>query len=494
MSTESKSCGFAAGLITLACLAALGGCGSKTPPAAPAAQADAAPAPAATPAPDTSAQLLKPTATTWSPEGMEELLAPVALYPDPVLGQVLVASSNPQEVLDAGNWLLQNQSLTGNELDEAAKSAGFTAPVRGLLQFPETMDMMCSQMDWTSELGQAFVNDQPGVLDAVQRLRAQARDVGNLKSSEQMTVATEVQDGKEVVTVSPPTPQVVYVPQYDPVAAYAPAPATTTTTETKSGHSTGSMVATGLLSFGAGLVVANIFDDDDDDWNSNGYYSPRYYGPPMPYYPPSPYRPRYGNGYYPSQGYNRPPNYQHNYNNNTVVINQNNNYWNGRSSAGPVSNRNAGSTRSPITAAKPGRTPPQESWKGQSGYAGAKPGTSGAARPGADVKAPKVQGTYSNAAPAAKPVAGVKQAASTDRKLPASSAPQVSKPASRPAAAPAAQISKPATRPAAAPAALPAKAPSQASPQSAPKARAPDRAPANVPAKAPAKVPDRPRK
>ena len=157
---------------------------------------------------------------------MEELLAPVALYPDVVLGQVLVSSTNPQEVLDAGNWLLQNQALQGNALDEAAKQVGFTPPIRGLLQSPEVVDMLCSQMGWTAELGQAFVNDQQGVMDAVQRLRAQAKDVGNLQSSEQLKVATETQDGHEVITVSPPSPQVVYVPQYDPVAVYAPPPAT----------------------------------------------------------------------------------------------------------------------------------------------------------------------------------------------------------------------------------------------------------------------------
>jgi len=152
--------------------------------------------------------------------------------------------------------------------------------------------MMASQMDWTAELGQAFVNDQQGVMDAVQRLRAQAKDVGNLQSSEQLKVATETQDGHEVITVSPPSPQVVYVPQYDPVAVYAPAPATvpapTPVAQEDKGHSTGSLVTTGLLSFGAGILVANIFEDDDDDYYKNGYYNPRYYGPPMPYHPPYP--------------------------------------------------------------------------------------------------------------------------------------------------------------------------------------------------------------
>ena len=91
-----------------------------------------------------------------------------------------------------------------------------------------------------------------------------------------------------------------------------PAPATTTTTTTteSTGHSTGALITTGLLAFGAGMLVNEVFDDDDDYDNHNGYYYPNYGHGGMPYYPPYPYRPSYGGGYYPSNGYNRPPNYQ----------------------------------------------------------------------------------------------------------------------------------------------------------------------------------------
>jgi hypothetical protein len=490
---------------------ALSGCGSKEPTTA----ATASP-PAATTqtAPDSAQQAaaqppqpLQASTTTWTPEAMEELLAPVALYPDPVLGEVLVASTNPQEVLDAGNWLLQNPGLEGKALDEAAKQVGFTPPVRGLLQSPEVIDMMCQEMGWTAELGQAYVNDQAGVLDAVQRLRAQAKDVGNLKSSDQMTVATEVQDGHEVISVSPPSSQVVYVPQYDPVAVYAPAPATavapatTTTTTESTGHSTGALVATGLLSFGAGILVANIFDDDDDDWYKSGYYNPRYYGPPMPYHPPYPYRPRYGNGYYPSHGYNRPPGYGgrngNNYvNNGNVVINTGgNSYWdhydNNRSGYNGA-NRDGQSRKanSPITAAKPNRpelnslnaeagkgpkrpAPGADEWKGQSSYAGAQQGAKSKvpdARPNASSAAsrdlPKVQGSYSGGQPSA-PDARSKVASAAPAAKPAAkaAAPTVNRPDARPAASSArstasdrgysapsaAKASKPTSKPAAVP-------------------------------------------
>jgi len=502
-------------LLLSAALAACGGSESKqaqTPPApAPAPEATAAGgSPAETPAP------LQASGATWTPEELEALAAPVALYPDPVLAQVLIASTNPQEVMDAGNWLLQNQGLEGSALDDAAMAAGFTPPTRALIQFPQVVDMMCLQIDWTAELGQAFVDDQAGVLDAVQRLRAQARDVGTLQSTPQMTVETETQGGQEVITVSPPSPEVVYVPQYDPVAAYNPTPeavaATTaaaapTATEESKGHSTGSLVATGLLAFGAGILVNEIFDDDDDDWyrHHNNYY----YGG-MPYYPPYPYRPVYGGGYYPSHGYNRPPNYGGNWgSNNTVIINNNNNYWNDFDRPGNNTRRNR-APQSPITAARKDRpelnalnaqakqgpkrkAPAQPDWKSSGGYAGAKDNAGNArvasTQPGAVKRdaarpAPKVQGSYagakdrggSAARPAAKPVD--RPAAKPEAKpaaRPATSgsrdrgyAKPESRPTQRPAAAPAAkpmdrEAAKPAPKPQQRPAAQPASRPTAVS-------------------------------
>jgi hypothetical protein len=429
------------------------GCGSKEPPpqaqpAAAPATTDAAPAPAAPQsAPVTAAEVTQ----TWTPEALEELLAPVALYPDPVLSQMLIASTNPQEVLDAGNWLLQNQSLKGKALDDAAATVGFTPPIRALVQFPETVDMMCLELGWTTELGEAFTTDQAGVLDAVQRLRKQAMDVGNLQSSEQMKVETQQQEGKEVVVLKPAEPEVVYVPQYDPVAAYAPAPAaatpattSTSTTEQKSGHSTGAMITTGILAFGAGILVNELFDDDDDD--RYDYYYPNYGYGGMPYYPPYPYRPTYGGGYYPSNGYNRPPNYNSGFQNNgTIIVNNGGNggYWDRYDNKpGSGGYKRPGTTSSPITTARPNRPELNElnkrqprampadvkrpstnataaNWKGQSGYAGAQPGKSkdakdriARAQPGYSKPAapkagsrdlpkapPKVQGSYAGAKP-----------------------------------------------------------------------------------------------
>jgi hypothetical protein len=380
-----------------------------------------------------NAQPLSADATTWTPEALEELAAPIALYPDPVLEQVLIASTNPQEVLDAGNWLLDNKNLKGKALDQAAEQQGFTPPMRALLPFPETVDMMAGQMGWTQELGQAYVNDQAGVMDAIQRLRQQAEDVGTLQSSPQMTVASETVDNVKYITVSPPSPEVIYVPQYDPVTVYAPQPTTTvvpatTTTVVQEGHSTGALVTTGLLAFGAGMLVNEIFDDDDCNGNyyynncrGGGYYG-GYWGVPRPYYPPYPYRPVYGNGLYPGYGYNR-PGYGGGFNNNDiningdVNINRGNDYWNrydnkpGNGNRPGYDNRR-NEARSPISAANPNRKDlstlnrdaangpkrpapnkgPEFSSREQ--YQKARPETRQANKPGA------VQGTYKGAKPA----------------------------------------------------------------------------------------------
>ena len=491
---------------TLACL--LGGCGKKeaappaasTPPAAvPTEAAPAAAAPA--PAPDRAVAL--------SPEALEDLLAPIALYPDVVLGHVLSASTNPQEVLDAGNWLIQNQSLQGKELDEAAEKLGLSTSMRALLQFPEVVDMMCMKLDWTTELGEAFTADQGAVLDAVQRLRKQAKDVGNLTSSPQMKVETVAQEDKEVITVSPPKPEVVYVPTYDPAAVYAPPPATippptttattttATTTDSSKKYSTGSLVTTGLLAFGAGMLVNEIFDDDDDwdDYYPNYGYGGMYYGG-RPYYPPPPYmyRPPYGNGYYPGHSYNRPPNYQHGFNNNTIIVNNGgNDYWN-RYDGKP--GRSEYKAKSPISAAKPNRpelnalnqqtrervekakqgptTRPAtaDRPKVEGSYAGARPENQQArdrmvASAGGEAKKPgKVQGSYEGARVGSdksrdKAAANAKAAA---EKRPASrpETREAPRPTTRDAAR-SVDRGRPATKPQARPAARPAPAPAPAS-------------------------------
>src|SRR5262245_38317860 len=225
-------------LLVIFCFASLTtGCKSKSPPKGETSQAGSQNAP--------GQQL-----------SVDDLVAPIALYPDQLLAQVLAVAVNPQEVLDLGNWLLQNQNLQGDAMTNAAKQAGFSASAQYLALFPQVVDNMCQQMNWTRQLGEAFKADQTAVMDAVQRKRTQAEQMGNLKSSPQMTVENKKADnGKEYVAVQPAYPKVVYVPQYNPVTIYnspvpaAPAQTTTTTTSEKSdsGVSTGAAVGIGLL-------------------------------------------------------------------------------------------------------------------------------------------------------------------------------------------------------------------------------------------------------
>src|SRR5208337_2804540 len=146
-----------------------------------------------------------------SADGLDEILAPIALYPDPVLAVMLQASVDPQQVMDGGNWLAldQNQNLKEAALDQASSKAGFTPVMQALLHYPSVVDMMCTQFDWTKQLGAAYSADPKSVLGSVQRLRAIAVDNGALKTSSQMKVDVKKDQGQEVVQIAPANPKVV---------------------------------------------------------------------------------------------------------------------------------------------------------------------------------------------------------------------------------------------------------------------------------------------
>ena len=111
-------------------------------------------------------------------ESISDLVAPIALYPDQLLGQLLIVATNPQEVLDLGNWLIENQSMKSADAPAAAKAAGFSTSAQYLAAFPQVVDNMCQQMDWTTQLGEAFKNNQQAVMDAIQTKRGQAQQQG----------------------------------------------------------------------------------------------------------------------------------------------------------------------------------------------------------------------------------------------------------------------------------------------------------------------------
>jgi hypothetical protein len=319
---------------------------------------------------------------------VDDLVAPVALYPDQLLAQVLAISVNPQEVLDLGNWLLQNQNLQGDAMTNAAKQAGFSPSGQYLALFPQVVDNMCQQMDWTRQLGEAFKGDQKAVMDAVQRKRAQAQQMGNLNSSPKMTVENKkAEDGQPYVAIQPADPKVVYVPQYNPVTIYnSPPPAapvqTTTTTTKESGVSSGEAVAIGLLSFGVGMAIGSAINNNYYPYPAWGYHS--VYVVNRPYYPAA-YRPPVYPGYRPAYAYNAPANYRWNQYNRNVNATINNNYYN------RFNNRNANTlaanTRQGYTNqnrsvnARPVQN--QQNWKGQTSYQGARSTNTPGQKPGA---------------------------------------------------------------------------------------------------------------
>jgi hypothetical protein len=157
---------------------------------------------------------------TFKPEEIEALVAPIALYPDDLLSQVLMASTYPLEVVKAARWVKANPKVTGDAAVKAVANETWDVSVKSLVAFPQVLEPMNDKLDWTQKLGDAFLADQKAVLDAVQRLRAKAQQAGNLKSNEQQKVAVEQAGTQQVIVIQPANPQVIYVPAYNPTVVY----------------------------------------------------------------------------------------------------------------------------------------------------------------------------------------------------------------------------------------------------------------------------------
>lgn len=271
-------------------------------------------------APLISAQTAIPTA-----QQLDQLLAPVALYPDSLLAQITTASTNPQEILDVANWLQENPGLSGTALTDSAEKRGFDPAFIALTNFPQVLDMMAQHVDDYAAIGQAFLADQGSVTASIQRLRAQAYAAGSLRSNSQQKVEVQQAASQTIYVIQPANPQVVYVPQYNPTVVYV-APSTNT------------VVATSLIAFGAGIAIGALLVDNRPwgwggwgwNWTSRRVYynhavwvrwgNP--YRPPHVWYRPRPVlytnRPGYGGNwryrppnyrppYRPGPGYSRPP-------------------------------------------------------------------------------------------------------------------------------------------------------------------------------------------
>jgi hypothetical protein len=159
------------------------------------------------------------TGAVFKPEEIEQLVAPIALYPDSLVSQILMASTYPLEVVEAARWAKANKTLQGDALTAALEQQPWDPSVKSLVNFPQVLAMMNEKLDLTQRLGDAFLAQQKDVLDAVQRLRAKAQ--GNLKTTKEQTVIVEQSAAQTtVIQIEPTNPQVVYVPTYNPTVVY----------------------------------------------------------------------------------------------------------------------------------------------------------------------------------------------------------------------------------------------------------------------------------
>jgi hypothetical protein len=155
-----------------------------------------------------------------SQEELDKLLAPIALYPDNLLAQTLMASTYPLEIVEAARWVDANKKLTGDALDKKLKEQKWDPSVQSMCKTPDVLKRLNDNLDWTQKLGNAFLADQAGVMDTVQKLRKKALDTGNLKSSKEMKVDTTASGESTTIIIQSPDPQVVYVPTYNPTVVY----------------------------------------------------------------------------------------------------------------------------------------------------------------------------------------------------------------------------------------------------------------------------------
>jgi hypothetical protein len=175
-----------------------------------------APIAAAAQTPETSSAQSQPL----KPEELDQLVAPIALYPDTLLAEVLMASAYPIDIVQAERWLQSHKNLKGDQLKAAIAKEDWDDSIKSLVATPEVLAMMSEKLDWTEKLGDAVVAQQPDVMDAIQRLRAKAQANDKLTSTKQQTVTVNEVQGKRVIAIAPTDPETVYVPYYDPAVAY----------------------------------------------------------------------------------------------------------------------------------------------------------------------------------------------------------------------------------------------------------------------------------
>ncbi len=156
-------------------------------------------------------------AATFTKEQLEQIVAPMALYPDPIVSQMLMASTYPLEIVEAARWSKANPGLKDKALEEALKTRNWDASVKSLCGFPDVLKQMDENLDWTQDLGDAFLAQKTELMDTIQRMRGKAYDAGQLKTTEQQVVT---QQSDKIIVVAPANPEIIYVPTYSSTVVY----------------------------------------------------------------------------------------------------------------------------------------------------------------------------------------------------------------------------------------------------------------------------------
>jgi hypothetical protein len=201
----------------------------------------------------------------FTQQELDQMLAPIALYPDSLLAQILTAATYPIEVVQADRWVKSNKNLKGEQLNAALDQMKWDLSVKALVPFPQVLATMSEKLDWTQRIGDAFLAQQDEVIDSIQQLRSKAYAQGNLKSTKEQKVIVE----QQVIRVEPANPQVVYIPTYNPTVVYG-----TWWYPSYPPYSyspAGAVIATGVLSFAAGVAVGAAWNSGWGSWNWGGH-------------------------------------------------------------------------------------------------------------------------------------------------------------------------------------------------------------------------------
>ena len=238
--------------VVLCLLVLLGDTSCRSTPTPQSQQPAASPQPAQTPANQQSANDQQPPKIPA--DQLDSLVAPIALYPDPLISQVLVASTYPLEIIQLQQWLEKNTNLKDQALVNEVSKQPWDPSIQAMAALPEVVKRLADDVQWTTDLGNAFLAQQSDVMDAIQRMRQKAQGTGALKSNEQVRVETRVVESKTVIVIEQASPEVVYVPSYDPVYVYG-APVYPYPAIYYPPYPTGAVVAATAISFGVGVAI-----------------------------------------------------------------------------------------------------------------------------------------------------------------------------------------------------------------------------------------------